>query len=52
VITVGNNWESVVDKYQITWAIVRTDSAIAKALESIGWKTLYQDKTAIILSEP
>jgi hypothetical protein len=52
VITVGSNWETVFDKYQITWAIVRTDSAIVNALESMGWKTLYQDPTAVILSKP
>jgi hypothetical protein len=49
VITLSNNWESILDKYQITWAIVRAQSSIAKALENNGWDILYQDKTTVIL---
>ncbi len=52
VITLSNGWESIFNKYQITWAIVRTPSPVAKALEDKGWKSLYQDTTAIILSKP
>ena len=51
VITLSNGWESIFDKYQITWAIIRVQSPIAKALEGEGWKSLYQDTTAIILSK-
>jgi hypothetical protein len=52
VITLSNGWESIFDKYQITWAIVRIQSPIVKALEDKGWKSLYQDTTAIILHIP
>jgi len=52
VVTLNDNWESVLDKYQVTWAIVRDQSSIAKALTSKGWQTLYEDSTAIILSKP
>jgi len=49
VVTLSDNWESILDKYQVTWAIVRAQSSIARALENNGWVILYQDKTAIIL---
>ncbi len=52
VITLSDNWESILGKYQVTWAIVRAQSLIARALESEGWKSLYQDKTANILHRP
>jgi len=52
VVTLRNNWESILDKYQVTWAIVRAESSIAGALENEGWQILYQDPTAIILSKP
>jgi len=52
VITLSDGWEKVLDKYQVTWAIVRVNSDIARALNTMGWKNLYQDKTAIILSKP
>ena len=52
VITLSKDWESVFDKYQITWAIIRSQSPVAKALESEDWNILYQDKTSIILHHP
>ena len=52
VITLSNNWESVFEKYQITWAILRVQSPVAKALENEGWTSIYQDETAIILHRP
>jgi hypothetical protein len=52
VITLGKDWETVFDKYQITWAIIRTQSPVAKALEGEGWRSLYQDETAMILHHP
>jgi len=52
VITLSKGWETVFDKYQITWAIVRTQSPVVQALEIEGWNTLYQDKTTVILHRP
>jgi hypothetical protein len=52
VVTLSNNWESILDKYQVTWAIVRAQSSVAKALAGNGWQILYQDPTAIIFSKP
>jgi hypothetical protein len=52
VITLNEAWKSIFDKYQITWAIIRAQSPVAKALEGEGWKNLYQDETTIILHRP
>jgi hypothetical protein len=52
VVTLNDNWESVLDQYQVTWAIVRDRSSIARALANAGWQIRYQDPTAIILSKP
>ena len=49
VVTLNDNWASILDKYQVSWALVRAQSSIARALENNGWAILYQDKTAIIL---
>lgn len=49
VVTLNDNWESILDKYQVAWVIVRAQSSIAKALENNGWAILYQDKTTVIL---
>ena len=51
-IILSDNWESILDKYQVTWAIVRAQSPVARALEGAGWKNLYQDETTIIFSKP
>lgn len=52
VVTLGNDWKKILDKYQVQWAIVRLNSPIAHALEDIHWNILYQDETAIILHKP
>jgi len=52
VITLSDGWKSILDKYQITWAIVRIQATVAKALAKEGWTNLYQDETAIILHHP
>ncbi|MGB7874649.1 MAG: hypothetical protein WBL25_09720 [Anaerolineales bacterium] len=51
VITTSQGWESILKKYQIEWAILPFSSSLADALSGEGWKTLYNDKTAIILRE-
>ena len=51
VVTISQGWESVLKKYQIEWAILPTSSMLAEALSEDGWKTLYNDKNAVILRE-
>jgi hypothetical protein len=44
------NWEDILNKYDITWAIIRPNEPLAEALqENLGWEIAYQDQTAIIL---
>jgi len=52
VITPNGDWKSVFEKYQVAWAIVRTQSPVGKMLESEKWKIIYEDKTAVILLKP
>ncbi len=49
LITTSQGWESVLEKYQIEWAILPSSSLLTKTLTSRGWEVLYSDKTAIIL---
>jgi hypothetical protein len=51
VVTLGTGWEEILAKYQVTWAIVRANAPLVKALsESGNWVIAYQDQTAIILT--
>ena len=53
IITVSDGWQNIFDKYQIEWAIVRADSKVDEALQNdLGWKTIYEDNTAIIVRHP
>ncbi|MEP7134076.1 MAG: hypothetical protein ABI904_04000 [Chloroflexota bacterium] len=52
VITLQDNWQNTLNKYQVTWAIVRTNSRITQALEENNWQILYKDETAVILRHP
>jgi hypothetical protein len=49
-ITLANGWQDIFEQYNINWAIIERDSALAKELE-IGqqWHVLYQDETSVIL---
>jgi len=52
VITVDDDWQATLNKYDVKWAIVRSDTKISGALEDNGWKILYTDQTATILHQP
>jgi hypothetical protein len=52
VVTLGNDWQDILDKYQVEWAIVRVHSSIASALKENQWNLIYQDETATILHRP
>ncbi|MGD8406093.1 MAG: hypothetical protein PVJ21_20725 [Anaerolineales bacterium] len=49
VITTSQSWETVLEKYQIEWAILPSSSLLADTLSNQGWKMLYNDQTAVIL---
>ena len=51
VLTLSPGWETVLEQYQVQWVLVRTGEPLAAALKNTSnWKTIYEDKTAVILS--
>jgi hypothetical protein len=53
VTTLADDWESVLEKYQVSWVIVQSDKPLVKALQDEkGWNVVYQDTTATVLHEP
>jgi hypothetical protein len=51
VITLGDGWQTVLQHYDVQWAIIPVDSALSRELIKDGWNTLYKDSTAIILRQ-
>jgi hypothetical protein len=49
VITLGDGWENILDRYQVEWAILWSGSLLAQELQNSNWETLHQDDTAVIL---
>jgi hypothetical protein len=49
IITLQVGWQELFEQYNITWAIVPVNWQLAKELKAQGWKTAYQDQTAVIL---
>lgn len=49
VQTLRDGWQEILSKYDVTWTILRPSEALTKALTAEGWKTVYEDDTAIIL---
>lgn len=54
VEVLNENWKNVLAKYDVKWAIIKSDEAkLAEALQNeLGWKILYRDSTAVILRQP
>ena len=50
VIDVNADWESILDKYQVSWMIILRDEPLAKYLYSVDnvWHVIYKDDTAVI----
>lgn len=48
------NWQDVLSKYDIAWAIIQSkDDKLVKAFQdALHWKIIYQDDTATILHRP
>jgi hypothetical protein len=47
----GNGWQDVLTKYEVAWAIIRSDEPLAEALHGdLRWEIVYRDQTAIILT--
>lgn len=51
VSEVRDNWNAVLEKYNVSWALIEADSPLATELLAKGWIVQYQDETAIILKK-
>jgi hypothetical protein len=49
VVTLSIDWQGIFRKYDISLVIIPPQWDLARELKVIGWKTVYQDTTAIIL---
>ena len=49
ILTTSGEWNSLLNEYNIEWAIIKTDSPLAHALTNKGWRILYKDETAVVL---
>lgn len=51
VAGVGTGWEGVLEKYRVRWAILPTESRLARRLRAEpGWRVEYQDDVATVLA--
>ena len=50
IMSAEGDWESLLGKYQVGWAVIPPGWPLTKELIKQGWKTAYQDQTAIILT--
>ena len=48
-LTLSAGWEDIFAKYQIEWVILPITEPLASELQNMGWQTLYEDDTAIVL---
>ena len=51
VINLNTNWESILDRHDVSWMIIPRNEALAKYLFSVNddaWHVIYQDDTAAI----
>jgi hypothetical protein len=49
IITLRTGWQELFEQYNITWAIIPPSWQLTTELTSHGWRTVYQDQTAVIL---
>jgi len=50
VITLSPGWEDVLQKYQVSWVLMPTQSELIQHLQEIGdWNAVYQDQISTIM---
>jgi hypothetical protein len=52
LVQVRPGWETELNKYDFTHALLPNDYSLVAALEQIGWRVLYRDGTATLLARP
>lgn len=52
-LRVQKGWQDILQKYDVSWAIIPTDFPMVEALQDkLNWQIVYQDDTATILHKP
>ncbi|HEY5269349.1 MAG TPA: hypothetical protein VII97_03375 [Anaerolineales bacterium] len=49
IVTLGDGWQDILTKYNVSWALVPKDWDLATALANAGWREVYHDDTAVVL---
>jgi hypothetical protein len=50
VVTLSDNWQTVLEQNQVEWAVIASDSRLSHFLEvDQGWQVLYRDEAAVVL---
>jgi hypothetical protein len=52
LLEVHPNWREQLKKFGFTHAVLPKDQALATALQLIGWREIYRDHLAVVLSRP
>jgi hypothetical protein len=53
VMALDDDWEDVLEKYDVSWVIVQSDKPLVHALQDeLNWNAVYRDETATILRKP
>jgi hypothetical protein len=52
LVQVRPGWRKCFESFHFTHALLQDDAPLLPALEQIGWRTLYRDKTATLLAFP
>ena len=52
LVQVRPGWQTILDSYNFTHALLPNDYSLVPALEQLGWRPLYHDGTATLLARP
>ncbi len=50
VVRVESGWQEVLEKWDVGWVLLENGSDLQPALQANGWRLLYQDALAVVLS--
>jgi len=51
VASMQGDWENLLGKYQVGWAIIPREWTLTRELKTQGWEIVFQDQTTVILVE-
>lgn len=50
IVSLSPNWQEVLDKYEVKWALIPQNWPLADALTDEGWQEIYRDNTTVIFT--